>query len=268
VPNKKPTRQRDIPRSPSRVSELRPDEHASFAGAQPEARPEEKFLDRMKGTLPELITVGDLETLNAGLRFFFTDLRRAWELFQQSEGHGRAGAVKALGAMWRLIALFKQPFDESLYVPILRVQDALRALDGNTVSPMLRRVRRSGRAGSTSVRAALRGYAAGTVERLVQAEVPLPQARAQVASALVKLGARPERGSKQVTATTVRHWCDEVAADVGRHGDAAIVYHSMFTDDERGRFSRQPSDQARRSLALKSLAQWVMAVLPELQKPS
>jgi hypothetical protein len=36
-----------------------------------------EFLDRMKGTLPEQITPADLETLNTGLRFFFSTLRRA-----------------------------------------------------------------------------------------------------------------------------------------------------------------------------------------------
>ena len=50
---------------------------------------------------------------------------------------------------------------------------------------------------------------------------------------LVKLGVRRERGPGPITARTVRHWCDEVAADVRRHGVAAIVYDDMFTDDER-----------------------------------
>ena len=245
-------------------SEPRPD---AFTGAQGDARPEIEFLDRMQGTLPELITVGDLDTLNAGLGFFFADLRRALELFQQSEGQGRAGAIKALGAMWQLIALFKEPFAENLHVPVLRLQDALLALVENNVSPMLRPVPRSGRASSTGARAALRGYAAGTVARLVQAEVPQEQAHARVASALVKLGVGPKRGAGRVTATTVRHWCDEVAADVGRRGGAAVVYDGMFRDEERQRFSCLPSDSARRSLALKSLVSWVQGILPELQNP-
>jgi hypothetical protein len=47
------------------------------------------FIDQNKGTLPEALTTRDLETLNAALRFLFADLRRAWELFQASEGRGR-----------------------------------------------------------------------------------------------------------------------------------------------------------------------------------
>jgi hypothetical protein len=91
----------------------------------------------------------------------------------------------------------------------------------------------------------------------VEANVSLPDARALVAEALVELGVRPERGSKQITARTVRTWCEEVAEDVGRHGAAAIVYDGMFTNDERRRFSALESDQARHALALNSLAGFV-----------
>jgi hypothetical protein len=266
VSSKKPPRQGKKSRSPQ-GSEPRPKQRASFPGAQGDTRLELEFLDRMKGTLPEQITGGDLETLNAGLGFFFSDLRNAFALFQRSEGPGRRAAVRVLGATWRLIALFKQPFAENLWMPILRLQDALLALDENKVYPMLRPVPRSGRARSTGVLAALKGYAAGTVTRLAQAGVPSEQAHTTVARALIKLGARPERGSGPITAVTVRHWCDDVAADVGRHGPA-IVYDTMFTDQERARFSSLQSDQARCSFALKSLAQWVATVLPELRKPS
>jgi hypothetical protein len=65
-----------------------------------------------------------------------------------------------------------------LHVPILRLQDALGKLDQNAVSPMLKPVSGSGRARSTGARAALRAYAVGTVDRLVQASVPTRQARA------------------------------------------------------------------------------------------
>ena len=153
-----------------------------------------EFLHQMKGTLPEQITAADLERLNAGLRFFFSDLRRASELFAQSKSGGRAGVVKAMAATWRLVALFRQPYAENLFVPILQLQDALQALDQNTVAPMLRPINRSGRSSSLDVRAALRGHAAGTVARLVEANVSLPDARALVAEALVALGVRPERG--------------------------------------------------------------------------
>jgi hypothetical protein len=218
----------------------------------------------MKGTLPELVTTPDLETLNTGLRFFFSELRLSSALFQQSGSGGRAGAVKALGATWRLVALFEQPLSQLLHVPILHLQDALQSLDEGTVSPMLTAVPHSGRASSTGGRAALRGHAAGTVTRLIEANVPRGQAHALVARALVRLGVRPERGSGQITATTVRHWYAEVATDVSRRGAAAIVYDGMFTDEERRRFSGLPSDQERRALTLNSLAGFVRAHFPSI----
>jgi hypothetical protein len=221
-----------------------------------------EFLDQMKGTLPEQITAADLEKLNAGLRFFFSDLRRALELFAQSKSGGRAGVVKAMAATWRLVALFRQAYAENSFVPLLQLQDALQALDQNNVAPMLRPINRSGRSSSLDVRTALRGHAAGTVARLVEANVSPPDARALVAEALLALGVRPERGSKQITARTVRTWCEEVAEDVGRHRAAAIVYDGMFTDDERRRFSALVSDQARHALALNSLAGFIREHFP------
>jgi hypothetical protein len=221
-----------------------------------------EFIDQNKGTLPEALTTRDLETLNAALRFFFADLRRAWELFQSSEDHGRAGAIRALGAAWRLIALFKQPLAENLDVPILRLQDALMALDDNNVSSM---VRRTGRAGSIGARVALKGYVAGTVMRLLEAGVLRREVHRQVAKILLQLGLRPERGSGQITPDTVRHWCDEVAADVSRKGNAAIVCDGMFTPEERDKFARLPSDEVRRQFALTSLAAFVAAVFPEMR---
>jgi hypothetical protein len=221
-----------------------------------------EFLDRMKGTIPEQITAADLETLNEGLRFFFSKLRLASGLFRQSEDDQRHAAIVALDAAWRLVALFKQRYSENLFLPLLRLQDALRKLDEGTVAPMLKPVRRGGRTMSTDARAALRGHAAGTVERLVEAGLPLEVARTRVAEALKELDVRPERGSSAITARTVRGWCEEVAADVGRHGAAAIVYDGMFTDDERRRFSGLPSDQRRRALALSSLAGFVRAHFP------
>ena len=228
-----------------------------------------EFLDRMKGTIPEQITAADLETLNKGLRFFFSKLRLASGLFRQAEDDQRHAAIVALDAAWRLVALFKQPYSENLFLPLLHLQDALRKLDEGSVPPMLvKSVRRPGGAKSTDARTALRGRVAGTVARLVEANVPLEEAHRLVAGDLVKLGVRPERGSSPITARTVRGWCEEVAADVGRRGAAAIIYDGMFTDDERQRFSALQSDQSRSADALNSLAGFVKANFPRSKKPS
>ncbi len=156
-------------------------ESAANAAHRARTRASIQFLDQAKGTLPEAISERDLETLNAGLRFFFTDLRAAFELFQGREGHDRASAIKALGAVWRFIALFAQPLAENLQVPILLLQDALVALNGNHVAPMLRPVSHRGRAKAADDWAALKGRVAGAVMYLMHADVPQHQACSQVA---------------------------------------------------------------------------------------
>jgi hypothetical protein len=239
-----------------------------------------EFLDLTKGTLPERIAGVDgvdLEKLNTGLGFLFSYLRGASDIFRRSADGGRHGAIIALDAAWRFIALFEKPYAEILFVPFLHLQDALRMLDEGAVSPMVKPVRRRGRSRSSDVRAALRGRAAGCVAQLAEAQISLENAHALVAEGLVKLGVRRERGvrvkrdseeitSAEITATTVRHWCEDVAADVGRHGAAAIVYHGMFTDDERQKFSSLPSNQARQAYALNSLAAFVRAHFPSAPK--
>jgi hypothetical protein len=162
-----------------------------------------EFLNRTKGTLPEQIAPADLEKLNAGLDFLFSYLRGASEIFHRSDHGGRDAAIIALDAAWRFIALFKQPYAENLIVPILHLQAALRSLDENNVSPMLRPVRRPGRARSTDARAALRGHSAGTVARLVEAGILLPEAHALVAEALNTLHEQSERGAGRITPRTV-----------------------------------------------------------------
>jgi hypothetical protein len=159
--------------------------------------------------------------------------------------------------------LFRQPYAENLFLPILHLQDALRKLDEGSVTPMLlKSVRRPGRGKSTDARAALRGHAAGAVERLVHAGVPLQEARKLIAEKLVKLGVRPERGPGSITERTVRTWREEVAADVSRRGAAATVYDTMFTEEERQRFTGLKSDRARQAYALNSLAGFVEANFP------
>jgi hypothetical protein len=229
------------------------------------------FAWRMKGKLPEMVTTGDLEILNSGLQFLFADLRHANRFFRIGEGNGRGGAATALGALWRFITLFEQPLSEMLHMPILDLQQALVALEHNNVSPMLKppKPKRPGRAKSSPARDALKGHVAGTVQCLLQSGItPVAAAHRRVAKVLDELGVRAERGRGNISATTVRHWCDEVDIDVGRGTTAAINYDSMFTDEKITRFSALPSNEARQGHALTSLAAFVRVTFPRATKPS
>jgi len=162
------------------------------------------------------------------------------------------------------ITLFRTPFEEELYVPILRLQDALAMLDKNRVEPILKPVRRSGRAPSSNTYLCLKGYAATTAELLLQAGLARGDAHQRVATQLRRLGVRPERGSGTVTATTVRNWCDEVSSDIGRHGVAAMMYDKKLASNKRD--SELLKDQVEQSLL--KLRAWVLSLFPELQKPT
>jgi hypothetical protein len=120
------------------------------ADLPPEVIAAKDFLDRNSGALPEEITAADLQTLNAGLGFFFSRLRLAAGLFHQSSEESRHAAIVAVDAAWRLIALFRQPYAENLHVPMLHLRDALGMLDEGTVAPMLDIRPRCGRGGASA----------------------------------------------------------------------------------------------------------------------
>src|SRR5262245_32478144 len=227
-----------------------------------------KFADQNKGTLPESITEVDLEMLNTALRFLFARLREARRQFECEEDDGRAAAFTALAATWMFITLFKEPFAEDLQVPVLHLQQALALLEKNVVLPILKPTRKSGSAVSSYVRAAVKGCAAGTVQRLLETGMSPGEAHQAVSKVLTDVGIRPERGGGKTTRTTVRHWCDDVASDVGRHGMAAVKYDTMFTHSEREKFLLLPHDPAKRYYALEKLAAYVQALLPNQKNPS
>jgi hypothetical protein len=227
-----------------------------------DVRPHLVFLNRLQGTLPETVAEGDLETLNSGLGFLFSRLREARQQYDEDEAGGRVAAFTALGAMWQFIALFNSTLAENLHVPILKLQDALVALDQNNVLPILKPVARPGRAASSHAYAALKGHAAATVMRLRKLDLDPKQAFALVAKELTKLGVRLERGKGAITVNTVRHWCDDVENDVGRRGTAAITYDMMFTDEENKRFHGLPPAEAK-NFALDSLRRYVQQIFPE-----
>jgi hypothetical protein len=257
------------PRGNRRTAASRVRFAASAMNLSQDQYPHVKFADRNKGTLPESITEVDLETLNTALRFLFARLREARRQFESEGDDGRAGAFTALAATWMFITLFKEPFAEDLQVPVLHLQQALALLEKNVVLPILKPTRKSGSAVSSYVRAAVKGCAAGTVQRLLETGMSPSEAHQAVSKVvLTDVGIRPERRDGKTTRTTVRHWCDDVASDVGRHGMAAVKYDTMFTHSEREKFLLLPNDHAKRYYALEKLAAYVQALLPNQANPS
>ena len=261
------TRKRSSRRAPRRKARggASPPKHPTIAfRLAADDPPFLEFWKRANGTLPEKIKEADLRTLNSGVGFLFERLRKAHAQFEQQGDSDRQSVFSALGAFWSFITLFEKPFAEHLQVPITRLQDALVMLDRGKTEPILKPVRRSGRAFSSETHASLRGHAAATVQLLEQAGLARGDAHKAVAKELRQLGVQPERGSGTVTATTVQNWCDKIARDVRRLGTAAMMYEHKLA---RGQtmLSAFPKEQARQR-ALEELTHWIRTLLPEPRK--
>ena len=234
---------------------------------QTEKRPAAlEFLAQFKGSLPDEITEADLSTVNSALGLLFSRLRQARALF--ARGHadgGREGTFSALGAVWQFLVLFRNPLQETLHFPILRLQDALVHLEHGHAQLIVKPVRRSsgGRATSGHAYLSLKGHAALAVQQLTDIGLKHPEAREAVAKELRKMGVRTERRSGMISATTVRNWCFEVSSDVGKHGTAAMM-HDSYSPEERERLLAMPKDQAKR-FVLDSLRNWA-SLFPEWQR--
>jgi hypothetical protein len=223
----------------------------SAGGALPECVYEFwKFFAQTEGTLPEVVAVEELATLNEGLRLLFENLRAANQWFQTGEGEGRGGAALALEALWRFTALFEKPRNECLHIPVQRLLDQItRSAPKRGGQPL------------TGIQEAIKGQAAGSVKRLMQYGMPQSQAYKQVAKVLARHGVRLQRHGQP--ANTVRYWCEDVAADVSRKSMAAIAFERLFDEVENNRYAGMPSDAERRDYALKALADYLRKVAPD-----
>ena len=259
---KLPTRR---PRHKRKASHAASSRMRRFAGPPAPAadNPFHEFWLRAQGTLPEKIGDADLRMLNSALGFLFGQLREARAQFAQEGDNGRRGAWTALCSFWRFITLFSTPVAETLHIPVVRLQDALTMLNRNRIEPILKPVRRHGRAPSSYSYQCLKGCAAATVQLLLQAGLDHAEAHLAVATQLRKRGVRPDRGSGTVTRNTVRNWRNEISADVGRRSAAALTYDTKLPEWVLA----LPKHRARQ-FALRLLDDYVLSVFPELQKAS
>jgi hypothetical protein len=220
---------------------------ASEAELLAHARAFREFVEKFGGTLPEVITEANLPILNEGLRLFFAELRVAAKWFHTGEGDGRGGAVMSVDALWKFIALFDRPLSEGLHMPAQSHFDELTHENPRHL---------------TGVQQVIRGQAAGTVKRLMQAGLSQHEAHKQVAKVLVKHRVSKQRHGQQISANTVRYWCEDVAADVSRKGMAAIAFDRMFTEMDNTFYASLPSDGERRNCALRALSDFLHNVAP------
>ena len=232
----------------------------SVAGLRHEQPLHTQFLDQCEGTLPEVLDEHALDTLNIGLAFVFALLREAKRQFDEEGDAGRAAAFTAMGALWQFAALFEKPYREGLHIPIVDLMVALQALDDNSVLPVVRPTPRPGRSPSNHAHLALKGHSAAAVRRLVSAGLEPQRTHKAVAAELRKLGVRAQRGSGDLTHTTIRNWCKQISRAVSREGTAAAYYDDTLKDPAERQFSAimQGGDRlAARQIALSAFSRWV-----------
>jgi hypothetical protein len=177
-----------------------------------------------------------IQSADDALFFLFEELRKANLLFATGTDAGLIGVIAALNAVVQFLLFFEDSIDHRQ--PLIALLNALVSLDGGEVLPLLEPRRRSGQSPASAVRENVTAMAAVTVHRLCETGLGRKEARELVARAFRKAGVKAARGrNPQVTARTVRGWCEKIAEDVGRHSEAAKAF-------DRQRQSQTPEAQA------------------------
>jgi hypothetical protein len=185
----------------------------------------------------------------------FAELLQAKRQFQNGDYAGRGGVIHALESVLKFLSLFEQVQSAGLNAPLTVLFDALLHLDDGETHPILQKAKHSGRARASAGRESLKGIVAFTVDRLRALGTSAPDAHETVAGILQTERVTPGRGKASIAARTVRLWCEDVAADVGRHGQAAQTFDFLQTTSAaRGELD------CPRELLLERLAQLVRAV--------
>jgi hypothetical protein len=195
--------------------------------------------------LPESIATGDVPSLNIALRHLWVELREAQSEF--AKGNQLDGAYLSLVAVSAFLSLFAPVKREGLSASLAALESALWALDEGVVQPILKPARRAqrGRARSSVLHQELKGAAVYVVDRFHYLGLEQKKARAIVAAELRRIGVKPQRGSGEITARTIRGWCQEVAADVGRHGVAAQRSHALSSHPGNKALENMPRETAK-----------------------
>jgi hypothetical protein len=128
--------------------------------------------------------------------------------------------------------LFRTVQDGQLHLPIAALDNALKALDDNAVSPLLTPIGHSGRSSATDAHQVIKGAAAYVAHWLQRLGMNRTAACIAVAKPLSALGMRPDRGSDTLTARTIREWCDVVSADIGRQTPAAQTFDGLCAETD------------------------------------
>jgi hypothetical protein len=173
----------------------------------------------------------DIAALNAAFDFLYGGLRDGKKLFEANNSGGREGAIHSLEVLVKFLSQFRPVLDEGLNAPLIALFNALLTLNDGNVLPILKPAPARGRSRASGIRDGLKGAAAFTVARLRATGRSVPDAREDVARVFRDAGVTTARGRyPTVTRRTVRGWCEEVAADMGRRGEAAQTFDGLQSE--------------------------------------
>jgi hypothetical protein len=185
-------------------------------------------------------------------------LRDARKLFETGDNAGREGATHALEILLKFLSRFQPVLDEGLNAPLTSLFNALLGLNDGMALPLLKPVSVRGRSRASGIRESLKGAAAFTVARLRATRRAAPDAHADVVQVLRDAGLTAARGSyPKITTRTVRGWCQEVAKDIERRGQAAQTFGLMEKECLVGE-NAEPAGIRR--YYLKNLAKLILAM--------
>jgi len=198
--------------------------------------------------LPESVAAGEVARLNIAFWHLWAERREAQ--FEFAHGNRLTGAYLSLVAMTAFLSLFSPVRQEGLSMPLAELEGALWALDEGVVQPILKPARRArtGRARSSVLYQELKGTAVYVAHRLHSLGLEQNEARKMVGAELRQMGVRPDRGSGDITARTIRGWCEEVAADVGRYGAAAQRCDALLSHPANKALENMPREVAKSRL--------------------
>jgi hypothetical protein len=175
----------------------------------------------------------DLAALEAAFNALYKGLVEAKQLFESGRNNGREGAIYAVESVLKFLEKSGSVLSYGLHAPLVELFNALMNLDDGEVRPILKKARRTGRGRASAMRESIRGAVAFTVHALHASGLQMPDARSLVADALQRQEVKAKRGRDQgVTARTVRGWCEDVATDVSRRGEAAQMYDRLMGDPD------------------------------------
>jgi hypothetical protein len=198
------------------------------------------------GSLPATIEPNHLPLLNEALAFLFQELATAAALHQSGADVGREGVIHSVETAVKFLSVFSPVISSALHAPLGQLLDALLSLDDGRALPLLTPVKQTGRPRASALRGSLIGAAVYTVDRLTETGLPAHRARDAVARTLKAARVKPARGRAQIiTRRTIRSWCEEVSADVGRHGEAAQTYDPLINDPSLSPATHLPPLKAR-----------------------